>query len=146
MRFIVVSHKKVFLVCSVPVCACHISRYCNCASFFNTIKAEIESIFKSPANCRYNPNTFICQVCTYPSVAKGVIPLHIFVHFNSCYDFDLSDVSNKDLGKEKASEHSCSEVMADYINLSSHGRICFANLHLKDLTERCYGFNCIINP
>ena len=34
--------------------------------------------------------------------------------------------------------------MADYINLSSHGRICFANLHLKDL--RCYGFNCIINP
>ena len=28
--------------------------------------------------------------------------------------------------------------MADYINLSSHGSICFANLHLKDLTERCY--------
>ena len=36
--------------------------------------------------------------------------------------------------------------VADYINLSSHGRICFANLHLKDLTERCYGFSCIINP
>ena len=46
----------------------------------------------------------------------------------------------------KTSEHECSEVMADYINLSSHGSICFANLHLKDLTERCYGFNCIINP
>ena len=72
--------------------------------------------------------------------------LKFFAHFNSCYDFDLSDVSNKDLGKEKASEHKCSEVMADYINLSSHGSICFANLHLKDLTERCYGFNCIINP
>ena len=72
--------------------------------------------------------------------------LKFFLHFNSCYDFDLSDVSNKDLGKEKSSEHECSEVMADYINLSSHGSICFANLHLKDLTERCYGFNCIINP
>ena len=70
----------------------------------------------------------------------------VFAHFNSCYDFDLSDVSNKDLGKEKASEHSCSEVLADYINLSSHGSIYFANLHLKDLTERYYGFNCIINP
>ena len=33
-----------------------------------------------------------------------------------------------------------------YNNLSSHGSICFANLHLKDLTERFYGFNCIINP
>ena len=37
-------------------------------------------------------------------------------------------------------------LLADYINLSSHGSICFANLHLKDLTEWCYGFNCIINP
>ena len=44
--------------------------------------------------------------------------LKFFAHFNSCYDFDLSDVSNKDLGKEKASEHECSEVLADYINLS----------------------------
>ena len=33
-----------------------------------------------------------------------------------------------------------------YNNLSSHGSICFANLHLKDLTECFYGFNCIINP
>ena len=49
-------------------------------------------------------------------------------------------------GHKKASEHECSEVMADYINLSSYGSICFANLHLKDLTERCYGFICIINP
>ena len=81
MRFIVVSHKKVFLVCSVPVCACHISRYCNCASFFNTIKAEIESIFKPPANCRYNPNTFIYQVCTYPSVAKGVCSFQFVLRF-----------------------------------------------------------------
>ena len=28
-----------------------------------------------------------------------------------------------------------------YNCLLSHGSICFANLHLEDLTERCYGFN-----
>ena len=36
--------------------------------------------------------------------------------------------------------------MSDYINLSSHGSICFANLHLTDLTELYYGFNYIIKP
>ena len=31
-------------------------------------------------------------------------------------------------------------------NLSSHGSICFANLHLKGLTERCFGFWEMLNP
>ena len=52
----------------------------------------------------------------------------------------------KQYSGKKLAESKTSSLVADYINLSSHGRICFANLHLKDLTERCYGFNCIINP
>ena len=52
----------------------------------------------------------------------------------------------KQYSGKKLAESKTSSLVADYINLSSHGSICFANLHLKDLTERCYGFNCIINP
>ena len=33
-----------------------------------------------------------------------------------------------------------------YNNLSSHGRICFANLHLRDLTGCFFGFKVILNP
>lgn len=46
----------------------------------------------------------------------------------------------------KNSEQIVPRLWPRYNNLSSHGSICFANLHLKDLTERFYGFNCIINP
>ena len=49
-------------------------------------------------------------------------------------------------GHKKASEQIVPRYWQRYNNLSSHGSICFANLHLKDLTERFYGFNCIINP
>ena len=49
-------------------------------------------------------------------------------------------------GIKKASEQIVPRYWQRNNNLSSHGSICFANLHLKDLTERCYGFNRIINP
>ena len=69
-----------------------------------------------------------------------------FVDF-SAVTSGIKEIKEKAVfGHKKASEQIVPRYWQRYNNLSSHGSICFANLHLKDLTERCYGFNCIINP
>lgn len=80
-HFPVACQKPFFLIAAVVVCRCHVGRYGNNASFFDSREAEIKRRRIAPVNGWDNMQSLRCSVCAAPAVAEHVVQLQNRRHF-----------------------------------------------------------------